>query len=122
MHNEKFLTKLSLLSKDLLTLLCIQEAIDKIESFAAPFSDTALFYESKVHFDAVLMNFVVIGEAVDKLTPELKSTHPDIPWQKIKDFRNLVAHDYLGIDAEEVWQIIHLHLSPFKKRILGLIS
>ena len=110
------------MSKDLLTLLSIQEAIDKIESFAAPFSDADFFYENKVHFDAVLMNFVVIGEAVDKLTPELKLTHTDIPWQKIKDFRNLVAHDYLGIDAEEVWQIIHLHLPPFKKRIFGLIS
>ena len=61
MRNEKFSTKLSLLSKDLLTLLSIQEAIDKIESFAAPFSDADFFYENKVHFDAVLMNFVVIG-------------------------------------------------------------
>jgi hypothetical protein len=40
----------------------------------------------------------------------LKNKYFEVDWNKIKDFRNLVAHDYLGIDAEEVWQIIYNHL------------
>jgi uncharacterized protein with HEPN domain len=51
------------------------------------------------------MNFIVIGEMSERLSSELKEQYPEVNWQKIKDFRNLVARDYLGIDAEEVWQI-----------------
>jgi uncharacterized protein with HEPN domain len=47
--------------------------------------------------------FFVIGEMVDKLSEEIKRKHPEIEWIKIKGFRNIVAHDYFGIDAEEVW-------------------
>ena len=52
------------------------------------------------------MNFIHIGEMADRLSPELKAQHPEVDWQRVKDFRSLVAHDYLGVDAEEVWQII----------------
>ncbi|MBT5934021.1 MAG: DUF86 domain-containing protein [Sulfurimonas sp.] len=40
-----------------------------------------------------------------------------MPWQKIKDFRNIVAHDYFGIDADEVWDIIKNKILPLKKEI-----
>jgi len=68
------------------------------------------------------MNFVVIGEMVDRLSPELKIQYPKLDWQKVKDFRNLVAHDYLGIDAEEVWQIIHDHLPPLRIEIERILK
>jgi len=61
-----------------------------------------------------MMNFVVIGEMVDKISDELKSNHPEIEWIKIKGFRNIVAHDYFGIDAEEVWQIIKNKIPALK--------
>lgn len=53
-----------------------------------------------------MMNFVVIGEMVDKISDEFKKSLSNIEWIKIKGFRNIVAHDYFGIDAEEVLQII----------------
>ena len=43
---------------------------------------------------------------VTKVSEEFKNTYIKIDWKRIKDFRNFVAHDYFGIDAEEVWQII----------------
>jgi len=52
------------------------------------------------------MNFIIIGEMVTKVSEEFKNTYIKIDWKRIKDFRNFVAHDYFGIDAEEVWQII----------------
>ena len=48
----------------------------------------------------VLINFVIIGEAVSRLTEKFKQKENQIPWLKIKAFRNIVAHDYFGIDAE----------------------
>jgi len=47
------------------------------------------------------------GEAVGKLSAEVKRAYPDIPWQDIKDFRNLLAHEYFGVDLEIVWNTIH---------------
>ncbi len=57
-------------------------------------------------FDAVLLNFVIIGESVRRLSEQINEENPEIPWIQIKDFRNFVVHDYFGVDAEEVWQII----------------
>ena len=52
------------------------------------------------------MNFVVIGEAVLRLGPSFIETNIASEWHKIKGFRNLIAHDYFGIDTEEVWDIV----------------
>ena len=64
-----------------------------------------------------MMNFVVIGEMIEKLSEDFKDNHPTIEWQKIKGFRNIVAHDYFGIDAEEVWQIIKNKIPELKEDI-----
>ena len=55
---------------------------------------------------AVIREFEVIGEAVGKLPDEMKQRHPDVEWQDIKDFRNLLIHEYFGVDQEIVWKII----------------
>lgn len=68
-----------------------------------------------------MMNFVVIGEMVVKISEDLKMRHPEIEWIKIKGFRNIVAHDYFGIDAEEVWQIINNKISALKNQIQALL-
>jgi uncharacterized protein with HEPN domain len=55
---------------------------------------------------AVVREFEVIGEAVGKLPDELKQQYPNVQWQDIKDFRNLLIHEYFGVDLEIVWKII----------------
>jgi Ribonuclease HepT-like len=62
------------------------------------------------------------GEMVSKLSEGFKNANKHIDWNRIKDFRNLVAHDYFGIDAEEVWQIIKKDLPNLEKDILGIIK
>lgn len=57
-------------------------------------------------YSAVIREFEIIGEAVAKLPDELKQRHSNIEWQDIKDFRNLLIHEYFGIDLEIVWKII----------------
>ena len=73
------------------------------------------------NFDATMMNFVVIGEMVDKLSEGFKKEHSEIDWINIKGFRNLVAHDYFGIDAEEVWQISKDKIPKLKGDIQRII-
>jgi len=68
------------------------------------------------------MNFLIIGESVAKLSEELRKQEGQVPWIKIKDFRNIVAHDYFGVDAEEVWQIIKTHLPDLEQDIKKIIK
>jgi uncharacterized protein with HEPN domain len=80
------------------------------------------YFKSNLVFDATLMNFINIGEMVDRLPKELKDRHLGLDWQKMKDFRNLVAHDYLGVDAEEVWQIIKNDLPILRSELHKILS
>jgi len=93
-------------TNDRANLLAIVDAVIRIQSYTAGITTAQEFYDRSIVFDATLMNFVVIGEMVDRLSPQLKVDNPELDWQKIKAFRNIVAHDYLGVDAEEVWQIV----------------
>ena len=98
------------------------EAIEKIELYSSEFSDAETFYHDQKSFDASMMQFIVIGESISRLDVTYKKDHAEIPWQKIKDFRNIIAHDYFGIDADEIWDIIENKLLPLKGKISLLIA
>lgn len=59
-----------------------------------------------------MMNFVVIGEMVDRISTAYKTAHPDVDWKQIKGLRNIIAHDYFGVDAEELWQVVKKTFPP----------
>ena len=103
-----------MLTKDQHCRESIIEAIDRIIEYTADIESADDFNNDYRNFDATMMNFVVIGGMVDKISDELKSKHPEIEWIKIKGFRNIVVHDYFGIDAEEVWQIIKNKIPALK--------
>jgi len=86
-------------------LLAIIDASEKILKYTKQLLDADMFYSDEKTFDAVLMNFVIIGESVSRLSEEITTENNSIPWKQIKGFRNMVAHDYFGVDAEEVWEI-----------------
>lgn len=111
-----------MLSKDRHALESIIESIDKITSYIKGFSNPDQFNDDQLSFDAVLMNFIIIGEMVAKLSEDCKASNSSIEWSKIKGFRNLVAHDYFGIDAEEVWQIVKNDLAILKKNVQKILK
>jgi uncharacterized protein with HEPN domain len=109
--------------RDFICLLNILDSISKINRYTEPFEDADSFYSDSKSFDAAMMNFVIIGEMAEKLTDEVKySTEATIDWFKIKGFRNLIAHNYFGIDAEEVWQIITNYLPEFELGLKAIIQ
>lgn len=91
--------------KDKANLLAIADAVTKIEQFTSPFADASSFYHHGQAFDVTLMNFIVIGESVKRISPESKQSNQQIEWKKIAGFRNIIAHDYFGIDADEIWEL-----------------
>ncbi|MEI6206574.1 MAG: DUF86 domain-containing protein [Desulfuromonadales bacterium] len=89
-------------------LLYCQDILDSgtaIQSYVQEVTFYA-FEHDRMRYSAVIREFEIIGEAVGKLSEELKRGYPEIPWQDIKDFRNLLAHEYFGVDLEIVWNTI----------------
>lgn len=110
------------MSKVKFDLLAILESLTKIQQYSKEFSNADDFFHDQKSFDASMMQFVIIGEIISRLDKSFKQTHNEIPWQKIKDFRNIIAHDYFGIDADEIWDIIQNKLIPLKSDIENLTN
>jgi len=66
------------------------------------------FSEFKMNYlivDAIIRNFEIIGEASKNVPTKIKQKYPEIPWKKMYGLRNLIAHEYFGIDYEMIWEI-----------------
>jgi len=105
-----------------LHLEALMECIEKIEKYSNDFLNADDFYYDSKSFDATMMQFIVIGETISRLDNEFKASQAQIPWKKIKDFRNIIAHDYFGIDPEEIWDIIKEKLLPLKNDIAMVLE
>lgn len=108
--------------KDRGNLMAILDSVGKIQRFSLDHESAESFHIDEETFDAVLLNFVIIGEAVSRISEDLKDAHPQVPWRQIKGFRDVVAHDYFGVDAEEVWQIIKLHLPELVLKVSRILD
>lgn len=86
-----------------LYLADIIEAADHISGFIADV-DFAAFQKSELLRSAVIQKLAVIGEAAARISEELKARHPNVPWQQIVAFRNILVHAYFGIDDDVVWR------------------
>jgi len=86
----------------------IQSYVDKLsfEEFAS----------DRMRQSAVIREFEIIGEAVGKLPDHLKRDAPGVAWQDIKDFRNLLIHEYFGVDLAIVWHVIQYDLPELLKQ------
>jgi uncharacterized protein with HEPN domain len=82
----------------------ILECIRRIEEDVAGGREE--FLASHMAQDAVLRNLQTLGESTQRLSEQLKASQPSIEWQRIAAFRNLLVHNYLGIDLDIVWGIV----------------
>ena len=103
---------------DRLYLIHILECIQRIESYTQEGREA--FSKSRMKQDAVIRNFEIMGEAVKQISSVLKDTKPQVPWKRIAGFRDILIHDYMGVDSDEVWQIVERDLPDLKKQIESL--
>ena len=99
----------------------ILEAIDNIKTFTheMTFDD----YQSDLKTrHAVERNFSIIGEAVARIDKSFRDQHPSIDWRQVKDFRNIIVHDYFGIDDAIVWDIIQMDLTALENDIRVVLT
>ena len=91
----------------------ILEAILKIRQYAKDQTLETLMEDAKT-FDAIVRNLEIIGEAVKHLPERDRRQHPGVDWKKIAGLRDILAHEYFGVDAEIVWDIVGNKLEPLE--------
>src|SRR5690242_19194472 len=91
----------------------VLEAIADITDFAGSMTHDEFMNDRKTQ-GAVLHRFQIIGEAVSHIAPQVKQQYPNISWRDIAGMRNIIVHEYFGVDLELVWDTIQLDLPNLK--------
>lgn len=68
------------------------------------------FFNDLLVQSAILHRLALLGEACRGVSPEIRNQHPEVPWAQIIAFRNVVIHEYFGVDLELVWTIVEEHV------------
>lgn len=97
-------------------LLCIK----KIQDYTGNLTEKD-FNNNELIQDAVIRNLEIIGEATKKISKELKSQYPDIPWKEMSGMRDKLIHDYFGVDVDVVWKTVNDDI-PFLKSLIETID
>ncbi len=105
---------------DKVYLAHIDDAIGQILSYTASGRDE--FMKNRMVQDAVVRNFEIIGEATKNISDATKARRPDIPWRRIAGLRDLLIHEYMGVDLEEVWRVVESHLPSLRDAVKELLS
>lgn len=104
-----------------LYLADIQESCEKVMRFTKGMTYKE-FVHDDLHFDAVLRNLEIIGEAVKNISEETRQKYPHIKWCKIAGFRDIVAHGYFGVNEETVWDIVENETPTLLKAVRVMLE
>ena len=108
------------MNRDRVYLQHILDAINRIESYVAVGHE--VFLASPHWQDAVIRQLEVIGEATKRLSEELRLNYGDVPWRRIAGLRDVLIHDYMGVDIQAVWEITQRDLPALKVEIERILS
>ncbi|MFN8590643.1 MAG: DUF86 domain-containing protein [Thermomicrobiales bacterium] len=98
----------------------ILEAIVIIEGYAA--AGRTQFFAERLRQDATIRQLEIIGEATKRLTSDFRARHPDVAWRSMAAFRDVLIHNYLGVDLEIVWTVVHRDLPLVAQHIQAIIE
>jgi uncharacterized protein with HEPN domain len=103
-----------------LYLAHIIECIDRVERYIADGREA--FFNSTLVQDGVIRNLQVMAESTQRLLEATKMAHPEIPWERIANFRNVVTHGYLDLDLNIIWAVVEQDVPPLKQCVTTIIT
>jgi len=98
----------------------IIECIGWIEEYTSTGRDQ--FLASRMAQDATLRQLQVMAESTQRISADLKDQYPEVDWRALSGFRNVLVHDYLGVDMDEVYSAIQLHLPALKAAVESMLD
>lgn len=99
----------------------ILDAISEIEKYIIGFSVESFLKDSKTHF-ATIKQLEIIGEAANRISPNLLKEFSGIEWRAIQGFRNVLIHEYFNVRLEDVWQTIFEDLPALKETVQKMLQ
>jgi uncharacterized protein with HEPN domain len=108
------------LRRDLERLEDVLEAIDHIQERTK--AGREAFDSEPLVQVWVVHHLEIIGEACRGLSTELKGRHPEVPWSAIVGMRNILVHDYFGINLDEVWSAVERDLPTLHEQIVAVLA
>lgn len=99
----------------------ILDAIVQIEKYTEKLT-LEKFQDNRLVVDAVIRNLEIIGEASGKVQKEFREKYPEVPWRSIIGLRNVLIHDYLGVDVPAVWMIVNNSLASLKAQVSAILD
>ena len=108
------------MSDDGIYLGHILGAIGRIEMYAAVGEER---FFSEFHWqDAIIRQLEIIGEATKRLSTDLRRQHPEVRWQRIAGMRDVLVHNYMGVDLDVVWDVTQHSIPEFKRGIEAILA
>ena len=107
------------MKNDAIYLEHIIDCIDRINDYTE--KDQFTFTNSSMVQDAVIRNLQILSESTQKVSESLKQQHSEINWRAIAGFRNILVHDYLGLDLQQIWQVIENRLPDLRDNIEAIV-
>ena len=98
----------------------ILTAITDVEQFIASMTFEE-FEEDRKTTNAVIRSLEVLGEATKHIPASFRNKHPDIPWSKMAGMRDVLIHDYMGVDLMTVWKVAKERLPEIKRLVTCLV-
>lgn len=97
------------------------EAVKRIEKYTKSLILEKLKKDDLV-LDGIVRNLEIIGEAAKNIPAQVKEKHPEIEWKKMSGLRDILAHEYFGIDLEVVWDIVKNKLPILKMQVNRILK
>lgn len=100
-------------------LLDMLDSIERIDKYAVRGQEA--FEKDELIQPWIVHHLQVIGAAASKLSADITNRHPEVPWRDIIGMRQILVHDYIGVDLGIVWNVVSSHLPPLKTQIQRLL-